>query len=69
MILLTILLYAVIVLLDQVQTYRTAPKKDFIFSCVLGLLSFAAALVVSTGERLPSPSPLIERMVSLLLDL
>lgn len=69
MILLTILFYAIIVLLDQVQIYKTAPKKDFLFSCALGVLSFAAALVVATGERLPSPSRAIEHMVSLLLGL
>jgi uncharacterized membrane protein YesL len=68
-ILLTIIAYAFIVLLDQVQTYKNGYKKDFVISSVMGLPSFAAALVLATGAKLPSPTQAIEQLVGLLFGL
>ncbi|MDU4696446.1 MULTISPECIES: hypothetical protein [Paenibacillus] len=69
MILITIIAYAFIALLDQVQTYKDGRKKDFLFSCALGLLSFAAALWVVHGEKLPSPTRPIEQLVGWLFGM
>ncbi|MGG3455941.1 hypothetical protein [Paenibacillus rhizolycopersici] len=66
MILLTILSYGFIVLLDQVQTYKNGYKKDLVISSVMGLPSFAAALVVAIGAKLPSPTQAIEHLVGML---
>ncbi|MGP0585167.1 hypothetical protein [Paenibacillus timonensis] len=66
MILITIIAYAFIVLLDQVQTYKNGHKKDLIISSAMGLPSFAAALALATGAKLPSPTQAIEQLVGML---
>ncbi|MBW4841406.1 MAG: hypothetical protein KZY74_18625 [Paenibacillaceae bacterium] len=66
MILLTLIVYALIVLLDQVQTYKNGYKKDLIVSCAMGLLSFAAALALAGGAKLPSPTQAIEQLVGMI---
>ncbi|MCH1640197.1 hypothetical protein MJ257_08765 [Paenibacillus timonensis] len=68
MILLTIMAYALIVLLDQVQTYKNGYKKDFAISSAMGLLSFAAALALAGGATLPSPTQGIEQLVGMLFS-
>lgn len=68
MILLTIIAYAFVVLLDQVQTYKNGYKKDFVISCAMGLLSFAAALALAGGATLPSPTQAIEHLVGMLFS-
>ncbi|WP_068786534.1 hypothetical protein [Paenibacillus phocaensis] len=69
MILFTIFAFAFIVLLDQVQTYKNGYIKDFYVSCALGLVSFAAALALAAGAKLPSPTRLIEQAVRLLFGI
>ncbi|WP_178024252.1 hypothetical protein [uncultured Paenibacillus sp.] len=66
MILFTVFAYIVVVLLDQVQTYKNGHKKDFYVSCAMCLLSFTVALLLASDVKLPSPSRPIEEWVSLL---
>ncbi|MGG6313059.1 hypothetical protein [Paenibacillus macerans] len=66
MILFTVIAYALVVLFDQVQTYKNGYKKDFYVSCAMCLLSFAVALLLASGVKLPSPSRPIEQWVGLL---
>ncbi|MNN94867.1 hypothetical protein D3C81_2135750 [compost metagenome] len=53
-------------LLDQVQTYKNGYKKDLVISGAMGLLSFAAALALAIGAKLPSPTQVIEHLVGML---
>lgn len=67
MILLTVLGYGIVILLDQVQTFKNGNKRDFIVSCALCLLSFTVAILLASGLDLPSPVRPIAQWISQLI--
>lgn len=60
---LVIFLYVIIVLMDPMGLWKRGLKREFYVCSSLCLLSFSLAFALAMHWNIPSPSPLIVRLV------
>ena len=51
-----VLTYALLVIFEFIPLYKQKLWRDFTINAILGLLSFAVALLLSFGVMIPSPA-------------
>ncbi|WP_150272057.1 hypothetical protein [Paenibacillus tepidiphilus] len=67
MVIYTVLLYAVVALLDPYGLLKRGKKRDFFVCAALYLISFSLAFALAMQWDIPSPSPPIVHFVKQLL--